>query len=951
MAQIGFAQTGKISGKVISTSSGQPLIGATLLLIEKKRTTAADQNGVFSFSKLAPATYSIKCSYSGYQDKIIEEIVVKEADNTDISIALDIKASDAVIITNPKRLKAVGATVESLLIAQKNSASVSDGVTEQTIKRTPDKSSSDVIKRVSGASIQDDKFAIIRGLNDRYNAAFINGSPLPSTEADRKAFAFDIFPSAILDNLVIYKTATPDKTGEFGGGIIEITTKSAVSKNFTSITFGQAYNSMITGKDRLFSEVKGKNDWLGLDDGTRGLPNGLPSTKEFAALNFDERLKAGKLFEKNKWGIKHANTRPNFNFQIAKGFNIERKQKEFLAAIFSINYNRNYTLSVGDRNSFDPNPSNTLPLQNPILQRGKFRDSIYNEEIIWAALGNISIKINNRNNISWKNNLSVNTDNKLVCRIGNYDFDAQPTSFLKDKARLYTSDKIFTSQLIGEHQIGNKKTKINWLAGYTEVDRQVPNNAFTSYSGDYPNVNVIGPNLAGGGQTNFNVMGSMFSTNNKESLRNIKIDVSQPYTFLKNTQNLIKIGGGYQERKRDFTSRNVGLSKYGGTTYQFDESMSNLPEDQVFLGQYLGLLANGKAGFAFAENTEPNSAYNASSTLGHAYIMSDQRFFKKFRAIYGLRVEQFNQKLNALKTTTDPPINLDSTVTDYLPSVNLVYSPTAKTNIRLSFAQTVNRPEYRELAPFLFRDYASNFSTGGDDKLTRAQIQNYDFRFEIFPGRAQLVSFSAFYKKFKNPIELVLVPDQDNVITYTNTASGYLYGIEAEVRVLLSTLFFVKREHSLLNNFTLSGNAALMKSEVDATGSKLIPKDKFGEPRFLQGQSPYIINGALSYNDEKTGLSSTVSVNRIGDRLMVGGNYLAADIYEKARTVVDFQVAKTFLNNKIEVKFNAKDILAQKIITYYDYYKSASYKEDSNDRILTSFIAPKVFSFTATIKL
>lgn len=951
ITQIIYAQNGKIVGKVISASSGQALSGATLLLIEKSKTKVADQNGVFQFSKLDTGTYSIKCSYVGFQEKIIEDIFVKDNENIDVNISLETKLSGEVIVTSTKRIKAAGETVASLLVAQKNSASVSDGVTYETIKKTPDKSSSDVIKRVSGASIQDDKFAIIRGLNDRYNTAFINGAPLPSTESDRKAFAFDIFPSAILDNIVIYKTSTPDKTAEFGGGIIELTTKSSVTKNFTSITIGQGYNSLITGKNRSFSEAKGKRDWLGLDDGTRGIPEGLPSTKEIATMSFDERLKTTKKYENFKWGIKHANTRPNFNFQIAKGFIFQNKQKEFLTAIFSLNYNKSFTLSAGQRNSYElPAPStNNATLIIP--QRNKYLDSAYNEEIIWAALGNISIKINNRNSISWKNNLSVNTDNKLIVRTGNVDFDIDPTSFIRDKARLYTSDKIYTTQVVGEHQVGLLKTKINWLAAYTDVSRKIPNISVTSAALGYPDIDSGPATFGGAGQTNFNASGSMFSTNTTENIKNVKLDITQPYTFMKNTQNFIKIGSGYQIRKRDYTSRNLGLAEYAGFNYKFDESIRYLPQDQIFLGQNLGILANGKAGFTIADNTEQNAAYVAASSITHAYIMNDQRLRKKFRLIYGLRLEKFNQKLNTLKTLAEPPVNLDSTITDYLPSVNFIYSPTTKTNIRFSYAETVNRPEYRELANFLFRDYATGFTiSGGGEKLKRAKIKNYDFRYEFFPGKAQLLSFSAFYKKFENPIELILVPDQD-VIGYSNTAFGYVYGIEAEFRILLSTLFGIKKENSFLSKFTLTGNGAFMKSEVEASISSLIPKEKFGAPRALQGQSPYIINGSFGYSDDKTGLSSTISANRIGDRLVVGGNYAASDIYEKARTVVDFQIAKSILKNKVEFKFNARDILAQKIITYYDVLKSASYQADSNDRIFTSVAVPKVFSFTATIKL
>ena len=934
-----FGQAGKITGKVVNTSSGQPLGGATLILIEKSLSRAADLNGVFSFSKLAPGKYSIKCTYAGFQDKIIEEIVVKENDNSDISISLESKLSGEVVVTSTtKRIKAAGETVASLLIAQKNSANVSDGITAESIKRTPDRSSSDVIKRVSGASIQNDRFAIIRGINDRYNSAFINGAPLPSTESDRKAFAFDIFPSAILDNLVIFKTATPDKTGEFGGGIIEITTRSTSSKPVGIISIGQGFNSLTTGTNRYVSEMKGKNDLLGLDDGSRALPAGLPpDLNSFNNLSFDEQLNLAKSFTRYKWGIRNVHTRPNLSFQLAKSFNINRKQEEFLASLFSITYNRSFVFSSGERNSYDGPGTYTGipdPVSNPDyypIQRRKAIDSIYNEEVIWAALGNLSVKINNRNNLSWKNNLSINTDNRLVRRVGNYDFNDEPNAIISETYRAFISNKISSSQLIGEHQIGPKKTRVNWLAAYSKVSRGIPNQMISS-NGSLPS------SVGGEGQN-----GSMVSTNSQENIRNAKMDISQPYTFMKNSQNLLKIGAGYQYRERDFTSRQLGFLQYLGSTYERDQSVYNLPEDQRFLGQYLGLMANGKAGVAVRDGTVPNSKYSATSITTHAYIMNDQRF-KKMRLIYGLRMESFNQKLEAPQRGLTT-INLDYTKVDYLPSANFVYALNPKTNLRLSYSETLNRPEFRELAPFGFYEYVTGLYVFGNENLTRAKINNYDFRYEIYPGRAQLLSASVFYKKFTDPVEFVTLPTNINEATYENNPTATIYGLETEFRVLLSTLFGTKSENAFFSKVTLSGNAALIKSEVPL-GNKGADSSELTRP--LQGQSPYIINFSLAYSDEKAGLSSTLSLNRIGQRLAIAGNRDRPDFYEKERTVIDFQITKTFLDNKVELKVNARDLLAQQIPVYMDMDKTKSFTEP--DRIFSSNNAPRVITFTASFK-
>jgi TonB-dependent receptor len=941
---VSFAQNGKISGKVINANSGQALASATLILIEKSKTIVADQNGAFSFTKLATGTYSVKCSYIGYNQKIVEEIIVKEGENNVITISLEEKSNkaDEVVIVSKTRAKVE--SVASLLIAQKNSASVSDGISAESIKKTPDRSTSDVMKRVSGASIQDDRFAIIRGLNDRYNAAFINGAPLPSTESDRKAFAFDIFPSAILDNLVIYKTATPDKPGDFAGGIIEITTKGTVPKNFTSVAIGASFNTLITGKTKFRSENSGKKDFIGIDDGTRGLPNGIPSTEILGNTNnitTAERANLAKLFGNYKWGIKAANTAPNLNFQLSNGYNIQKNDREFISTLFSINYSKNVNFNEGERNTYDFDPA-----QNALLyQRKKYTDSIYNEETILALLGNVSIKINNNNNISWKNNFSINTDNKLIKRIGEPDADGDPGVIKRDIVNWFTSNQIFSSQLAGDHLVGKYKTKINWLANYSNVKRDIPNLSRLSYFGTPPDISAFFPS---GEPNQLFGSGTMVFINSTESIKSFKADVTQPYKFLKNSQNFVKAGAGYQIRNRDFSTRILGLAKYD-LGIAFDNTLPSLPENEIFLPENLGVTKNGLGGFLLAEGSIDNSNYQAISTLSHVYLMNDQRFFKKFRLIYGARFETFKQELNTFGNRNTPLVKIDTTINDFLPSANFIYSLNSKMNFRLSFSQTVNRPEFRELAPFLFYEYTTENTFGGLQDLKRAKIKNYDFRYEFYPGKAQLFSVSAFYKDFKDPIEIIFIPGTSNQASYSNTTSAKAYGVEAEFRTLLSTLFGVKKEGALLSKFTLSANAALIKSSIILDKLFSIDPARLVTDRALQGQSPYLINGSFSFNDDKLGLSATISVNRVGDRIYIAGiKDENADIYEKARTVVDMQVTKFLLKNKLELKLTARDLLAQDIVFYSDFDLSKNFTD--SDKLFSSFKAPKVISFSATYK-
>jgi len=274
-----IAQTGKISGTILDSKTGETLPGAIVLIDGTQKAASADFDGKFVISAVPAGKVTLVISYISYTTKKIAEVSVRANDVTDVNIQLDPSTStdlqevEVVVTLNKENNTA-------LILQQKNNASVSDGISAETIKKTPDRSTSDVIKRVSGATIQDNKFAIIRGMNDRYVSAYLNGAPLPSSESDRKAFSFDIFPANLLDNIVILKTATPDLPGDFAGGVIQVNTKSIPDKSFYSLSIGTGYNTQTTFKEFKTYEG-GKRDWLGIDDGTRALPGGLPGTSEY----------------------------------------------------------------------------------------------------------------------------------------------------------------------------------------------------------------------------------------------------------------------------------------------------------------------------------------------------------------------------------------------------------------------------------------------------------------------------------------------------------------------------------------------------------------------------------------------------------------------------------------------------------------------------------------------
>jgi outer membrane receptor protein involved in Fe transport len=904
-----FSQTGIISGSVVDESSGSSLPGVNVTLKELKKTLTSDSDGKFIFRNIPVGIYELEFRFTGYETKAVSEVNVIANETTSINASLNSQKNvlDEVVIT---RTKAKTESVKSLLIAQKNSANVSDGISAETIKRTPDKNTSDVLKRISGASIQDNRFVIVRGLNDRYNAAFLNGAPLPSSESDRKAFSFDIFPSNMLDNLIITKTASPDLPGDFAGGVVQINTKSVPDKDFQTISIGTGYNTITTGKTQKTYKGSG-TDWLGFDNGTRALPSTIPNTEVFSTLGYQERVEVAKSFESD-WNIKNSTFAPNYSFQYSIGHHFDIKDKT-LGIMFSVSNNKSNNFNTALRNDYD-NPEGI-----PAVLLKTYNDRNYSEQVLTAALANFSLKFNDNHSLSFKNILSLNSTDLVVERSGLNDV-ADVRLTVAD-VRWFTSSKIYSGQLNGEHYFSKPKIKLNWTGFYSDIKRDIPNlrrNIYTIADPDSTDpaqttpIAVIANNNGGP-----DYGGGMFWAENKEFITGGKIDISRKFSIGEKLNNEIKIGGFTQYRERDFFARQLQyntLTQPSGTL--FDTDLLELPNATIFNVANMGPQPSGLNGFTLFDFTKFTDTYFATSKLHAGYLMLDNRY-KKFRLIWGVRFESFTQTLDARETEVGY-LALNKKQNDVLPSVNLIYAITSKQNLRISYSKTLNRPEYRELAPFGFYDFTTQFFTQGNPNLKIATVKNFDLRYEFYPGKGQLLSVSYFRKNFTNPIELKLGIN-NKTVTYENADSAVNSGIELEFRTLLSSIF--KNENTtVFDDITLFANTAIIKSVVDITSFNTANTDT-SVP--LQGQSPFVVNVGLQYLNKENGWVFSSNLNRVGNRIAIAANQFNPALWEKGRTMIDFQVAKSLMKNKIELKLNIQNVLAQDQIFYLNDYTNA----------------------------
>lgn len=906
-----FGQNSSISGSVVDDSNGGALPGVNVIIRQLKLSTTSDSDGKFVFRNMASGSYEVEFSYLGYVSKSISDVITKNNEITYLNTTLSESKNELkeVVIT---RTKAKTESVKSLLVAQKNSITVSDGISAETMKRTPDKTTSDVLKRVSGVSVQDNKFVVIRGLNDRYNAALLNGAPLPSSESDRKAFSFDIFPANMLDNLIITKTASPDMPGEFVGGVIQVNTKSVPDKNFQSITIGQGYNTITTFKNQKKYDGS-STDWLGFDNGTRDLAPTIPTTADFRAINgTSEAAAIAKTFEYD-WSIKDSKFKPNTSFQYSIGHHFDFGEKVF-GVVFSVSHSLSNNFNEISRNKWDDS-NQSLP--SVLLETKK--DTNYSQQVLTGSLANFTMKFDENNSVFFKNILSINSTDLVVDRTGKNDVN--DPRVVNSDVRWFTSNIIYSGQLNGEHYFTKPKIKVLWSGFYSNIQRTIPNlrrNVYIIADPSSIDPKEFTPRAIVGAPGNSpDYAGGMFFSENKESSYGGKFDISKKFEIGKVLTNEIKLGGFIQNRERDFFARQFFYSQFQSIDGIYDQALEYLPNESIFKAENMGLLPSGKNGFTLYEYTKKEDSYVAGSKLNAAYLMLDNRF-KKFRLIWGARVEDFLQTLNA-DTQTEGIVDVNVRKIDFLPSANLIFSINSKQNLRLSYSQTLNRPEYRELAPFGFYDFTTQFFTQGNPKLKRASVQNYDFRYEFYPSKGQLFTVSYFRKNFKDPIEIIQQAI-NNTISYANANSAINSGVELEFRVLLSSIF-TSENTSFFDDLTLFSNTAIIKSKADVKGINGANPET---SRTMQGQSPYVFNAGLQYMNKDSGLTIATNLNRAGNRIAYASSENDPAVWEKGRTFLDIQIAKSFLKNTLELKLNIQNLLAQDLIFYQNNYKNTA---------------------------
>jgi hypothetical protein len=878
-----FAQKAKIEGKVTDAKTGLPLTGVSVTVKNSTKGTSTDLEGRYTLIVEGQSgKAALSFSYSG-SIKDVEDIEVSESKVTtqDVSFEVKAKTSDAVIVRSSTNARKE--TAASLITFQKTTNTVASVISAEAIKRSPDRNTGEVLKRLPGASIQEGKFLVVRGLADRYNQAMLNGVLLTSTEPDRKTFSFDLIPSSMVDNIVVNKAFVPEYPGEWAGGLVQVNTKDIPAKNFFTIQLGTGFNTQTTGKDFYVDKV-GKTSGLGIDDGSRDLPKSYTTKSGFDILSASEKTAIGKQL-RNVWGVNATTAAPNASMQLSGGFNGKLFGKK-VGGIFGINYNKtNRYLNLLNRlNNIDEN------YKVDVLYN--YNDDKYQQDIAVGAIGSFAIQFNALNKVAFKSLVSVNSGNSVVQRQGpNFDRD----ELIKGAELSYKQNTFYTIQALGEHGIF-KNTKLKWYGAFNILDGFVPDQRRITYSKS--STNAADPYRAVIANVLSQQSGSRVFQSLSDYIYTAGGDVSYNFEMFGQKQTL---KGGYMLQIKD---RLYDAKLFANYLPKDNDALKQLTEDKIFAPENFGNGTDNK--FAFDAIKGNTFRYLANTILNAGFLQFDNQFSNKLRVVWGLRVEHFDQLVGSVKKYD--PRHTNTKVTDFLPGVNATYKLNDKTNIRLSGSQTVVRPELRELAFLNLYDFELNLSVQGDPTLKRTKITNLDLRYELYPRAGEVFTLGVFYKNFNTPTEQFL---NNTTVNFVNLTKATAFGAEFEIRKKLD---FSRP----LKNFTFQSNISYIYSRAK--------DDVFQLDRPLQGQSPYVINMGVLYDHQETGINATLLFNRIGERIYligdVGIGATSPDVYEAPRSVVDFQVAKKVLKSKGELRLNISDILNQ---TQY-FYQNANSK-------------------------
>lgn len=1026
---------GIIRGTVVD-ETGFPLIGANVVIDGTTKGVMCDLDGNYSLEGLEAGTYTVVVSFISYQTQKREVSVVdKDVSIANFTLTTQVIEIDGATI-EAKQNRANTTFMEGV---KKKQAAAMDFISSQQIKKSGDGNASAALQRVPGVSTVGN-FIFVRGLSDRYLKTTLNGAEIPSINPRRNTLEMDIFPTNLIDNLVVVKTQTSNLPADWAGAYLNVVTKDFPEEFSLNYSTSLGFNTNATFQDIISSE-RSDTDWIGYDNGLRdvpGLVDGLETLPTVESVCFYDALVYGGFeaqladmgisecgdigplgvmsinevlaqideiddtqqlvdeystplgLERNQdltdvgqsfpntWAPVRRRTSLNMSHSLSFGNQTKLFGKPF-GYIFGFTYNNSVNYH-GD-GEYGRYAAGVFEVQDSLTLERRFNDERSWERVYWNALLNLSYKLNQYNKVSAMVMPNVSGQNSTRFQEGVNPRDTEDIQ--QQYTHQYTERNLNVFQVRGEHYLPNSKISIDWNTSYSRGKQTTPdlrvfyNNYFevteTSYlneegvditeeveiaileliddgaisgptdpsleaqlEGDYGL--IIGEIQTNVVDTTYVIEPSLYPAPTRyyrtltESKFDAKLNVEIPLGEKAGKKNLVRTGLSFVRSDRRQEEQTYSFQSQG---VRFDGDLT-----EYFADSNLVVSPNGS--YIRTENlTDPINTDRGFMEVFGAYALADFYAHPKLRINTGTRIEVTNMNIrsdaldapDADELSPQQKARLEGGLDDFafLPTLNVIWQlssieePIKLTNLRFGYSRTLARPIFREKSPFRGFNFETLEVLKGNPALGETKIDNLDLRIEHYPNLGEIISLSLFYKRFTNPIEQQAVQEALNTeITWVNIPHATVYGAELEMR---KNLGFISES---LNWFSLGANFSYIQSQAVINPEELIvirsqdPTHPAVRPLF--GQSPYIINTILSYDNDSIGMNAAIAYNVQGPKLFLVTKGGVPDIYQQPMPALDFTISKS-LGEFFTVGFKARNLLNpmnRKTYTYrdvmYDWY-------------------------------
>ena len=922
VAAVGSAPAGSITGVVVDAETGETLLGANVVVDGTVTGSTTDLDGRYEIAGLAPGSYDLLFRFVGYRTLTVRGVAVAggAATELDAALASETLGLDEVIV----EARALLNTEAALLRARQKATALSDAIGGEAMSRAGLGDAASALARVTGASIAEGKFVFVRGLGDRYSTAQLNGARLPSPDPDRNAVPLDLFPSNLLDNVVTLKTFTPDRPGNFSGGLVDISTRAFPDRLTLDLSTSTSLNARAHLGDGFILAPDQDLNWLGF----AGNAGGLPSVLSGRALQIPDEISARSdaelarlLHEQSNalaTGMAPASAAAPINQEHTLSFgNRTSLLGRQIGYVGSLTYGRSATFREGRTGRLSVTEGSAV--LTPDL---RVRDVEGAVERSLGGLLNVSFRPWRAHEVGFNTFYSRSGESVARYQEGWYPGASSAndtTTFLQNRVVGYTERTLLSKQLRGEHRLGPREAVIKWSASLASTEQDEPDLRFFA--------NTV--NLQASGDTLYGAIGSglqapsRYFRNLAETSRDAQIDVELPLSAWNARTGLLKLGGAFTDVDRSFRERLFQVYTNSGNAVRYGRTYNDLRDAEAYFSSLaMGIvdvdtLVDGRPRYQFVnylrEASKPKNNYDGSQRIVAGYAMVELPVGRRLQAVGGLRVE--STRMNVVSQDPSQQIGRISNV-DLLPSINLIYRLRENMNARAALTRTLARPTFREIAPFESFDFILGNFFIGNPELERTLITNADLRWEWFSGHGEVVAVSGFYKLLDDPIERAIVGGTNGQRKFVNVEQATVAGAELELRTNLG-LF-----GRLVRKVSVGANASFVWSRIHLSENELRIRRALdpdaADVRELQGQSPYILNLDLRYDDPASRTAIGLYYNVFGRRLAQVSLGATPDVYERPRPILDLTVSQG-LFDRIRLKFSAKNLLDSAYRETYRY--------------------------------